>query len=127
MSDEYDFDYGRAHELLSIVQLVAEVAPSMTAISSEAMAELKEINQDILDNVKARKQAEDEAAAQESAQKSIEAADRAEDQGEDVLGETPVRTTPTQAEINEAKRRSTLAKQSLDTTTGTNTAIRRTL
>lgn len=84
MSDEYDFDYGRAHELLSIVQLVAEVAPKYTAIASEALAELGEINSKILEAVKARKQAADEEAA-------AKAADEAEpDEGEDVLGkQTP--------------------------------------
>lgn len=81
MSDEYDFDYGRAHELLSIVQLVAEVAPKYTAISSEAMAELGEINSEILEAVKARKQAADEAAAAKAAE-TVEP-----DEGEDVLDE----------------------------------------
>lgn len=120
MSDEYDFDYGRAHDLLSIVELIAKVAPAYTAISSEAMAELKEINQGILDAVKARKQAADEEAAANAAEEA--------NQGEDILDETPPpNPAPSQAEITEANRRSALAKQSLDTTAGANTPIRRTL
>lgn len=87
MSDEYDFDYSRAHELLSIVNLVAEVAPTFSAIASEAMAELKEINQDLLDAIKARK-----AAAEASDRSKLEAqfleGKNVPDEGEDTLGET---------------------------------------
>lgn len=113
MSDEYDFDYGRAHDLLSIIQLVAEVAPKYTAISSEAMAELGEINEEILEAVKARKQAADEAAAAAAAKAAEEATP---DEGEDPLGETPQELSP--AEQTEAKRRSALAAESLKTTAG---------
>ena len=108
MSDEYDFDYGRAHELLSIVQLVAEVAPAYTSIASEAMAELKEINQDILEAVKARKKAADEEAAAKAAEEA--------DQGEDVLGETNDRYTAEQR-----------AAMSEPMSKPTNTPIRRTI
>lgn len=39
------FDYERAGALLTIVEQVSKVAPQMTAISSEAMAELRQMNQ----------------------------------------------------------------------------------
>lgn len=114
MSDEYDFDYGRAHDLLSIIQLVAEVAPKYTAISSEAMAELGEINEEILEAVKARKQAADEEAAAIKAETDAEVRAQAEADA----GEEPNRAKLTAAETSEANKRSALAKQSLDTTAG---------
>lgn len=53
-----DFDYERAFMLLSIVEKVSTVAPGYTAITGEAMAELRQMNQGILDaQAKARGEA----------------------------------------------------------------------
>lgn len=47
LHDDYQFDFDRCSQLLSIVKSIAEVAPSYVNISSEAMAELKEIDQEL--------------------------------------------------------------------------------
>jgi hypothetical protein len=49
MGNDNGFDFGRAAQLLGVVQQIAGVAPSMTAISSEAMAELKLMNDDLVE------------------------------------------------------------------------------
>jgi flagellar biosynthesis/type III secretory pathway protein FliH len=88
---EIEFDYERAAALLNIVQLVAGVAPGFTSISSEAMAELKEMN-DTLFSAQRERTAELQAARDaEAAERAQEAREEGEDQGEDTLGE-PVPT-----------------------------------
>lgn len=42
---QLDIDFARAAELMDVVQKVATVAPAYTALSSVAMAELKEYNE----------------------------------------------------------------------------------
>lgn len=50
MTEKYDFS--RAASLLAIVKDVAGVAPQFTAISGEAMSELKELNDALLHQVR---------------------------------------------------------------------------
>lgn len=63
---EVDIDFGRAAELMDVVQKVASVTPAYTALSSAALAELKEMNdeaQEALNDLgKRRLKAEQEAA-----------------------------------------------------------------
>lgn len=64
---DHDFDFDRASKLLDVVQKQASVAPQYMAISSIAMMEVKEMNeqaQAILDEIgKKRLREEQEAAA----------------------------------------------------------------
>lgn len=60
-----DFDIERASALLAIVKEVSEVAPGYTALSSEAMAELREMNDEIATKAAERtKKQNEELAAQ---------------------------------------------------------------
>lgn len=47
MADKPDIDFGRVGQLLSIVESVSKVGPGFTHITSEAMAELRQVNEDI--------------------------------------------------------------------------------
>lgn len=82
MSREFDFE--RAAALLDIVEKVSKVAPGYTAISAEAMAELRQLNQWLIEEqakrkaVELRKQNEElakRAAEQETDRKRQEAED----------------------------------------------------
>lgn len=78
MSDNLE----RAAMLLDIVQKVASVAPAYTALSSIAMAELKEMNQSAQEHLnklgQQRLAAEQEAAAELSRQNAKAAKEQAE-------------------------------------------------
>lgn len=52
-----DIDFARASQLLSVVKEVAGVAPGFTSLSSEAMAELKEMNDKIAEAATKRTEA----------------------------------------------------------------------
>jgi hypothetical protein len=85
MNDKIEFDYQRAGALLTIVQLVAGVAPGFTSISSEAMAELREMNDKL--GVLARERAE--AIKAEAAARAAEEAENANAEGDEVQPENP--------------------------------------
>lgn len=80
--DDYTFDYDRAADLLNIVEKIATVAPAFTAISGEAMRELKAMNDELTAYAVARAKEEraeaDHAAAVAAAEAEEAAAAEAE-------------------------------------------------
>lgn len=63
---QLDIDFGRAANLMDVVQKVATVAPAYTALSGVAMMELKEYNetaQDYLNKIAQLRLAEEQDAA----------------------------------------------------------------
>lgn len=113
-----DFDYERAGALLNIVEQVSKVAPGYTAISGEAMRELKEMN-DALTKIGQNRAKILKAKADYEIAKRAEAA-------REVKPEEQVDPAPSPSEEIERSRRAALAKASLETTAGT-APIRRTL
>ena len=61
---KYDVDFERVAMLLSIPPAVAGVAPGMTYLSSAAMSELKEINDELAKEIKADLEAKEAEAAE---------------------------------------------------------------
>jgi len=78
---KYDVDFERVAMLLGIPEKVAGVAPGMTYLSSAAMAELKEINDEVGKTIK-----EEVKAREEEAAKAVVAPQRTLQPGEPMPG-----------------------------------------
>lgn len=73
---DHDFDFNRASKLLDIVQKQASVAPQYMAISSIAMMEIKEMNEEaqtILDEIGQQRLHEEQQANAEAEQARLAA------------------------------------------------------
>lgn len=91
-----DFDYDRAAALLNIVQLIAGVAPQFTSISGEAMSELREMNDALVELAKRR-------AKEAEAKAGYDAAQRAEAENlrrEEELADEERRATDRQSQLD---------------------------